>query len=160
MPTTLTAYLHGARVGWFTDTTFTYDRAWVAGAGGQAFALTLPTTQLEHTGPHVTAFLQGLLPDDELTTTRWAARYGTTTAPTDLLAHVGGDVAGAVQFTADNHGRTWTPPGTLTPVSDADIAAHLRALREQPEAWDLPSSEFTLGGFQSKFTLTDRKSVV
>ncbi|MGW8431793.1 HipA domain-containing protein [Curtobacterium citreum] len=154
MPTTLTAYLHGARVGWFTDTSFTYDPAWVAAADRQVFALALPATTLEHEGPHVTAFLQGLLPDDDMTLARWATRYGTTTAPTDLLAYVGGDVAGAVQFTASDHGPAWTLNGMLTPVTDADIAAHLRTLRDHPEAWDLPSSEFALGGFQSKFTLT------
>ncbi len=154
MPTKLTAYLHGARVGSFTDTTFTYDPAWVGAAGQRVFALALPTTQLEHDGPHVTAFLQGLLPDDDLAAARWAARYGTTTAPTDLLAHIGGDVAGALQFTDGDHGPSWEPAGILTAVTDADIADHLRTLRDHPEAWDLPTSEFTLGGFQSKFTLT------
>jgi HipA-like protein len=140
VPTTLTAYLHGARVGWYTDTTFTYDPAWVADAGQQVFALALPTTTLEHEGPHVTAILQGLLPDDDLTLARWAARYATTTAPTDLLAHVGGDAAGAVQFTADNHGPTWAPTGVLSAVSDADIAVHLRALQQHCHRRSSPSA--------------------
>ncbi|WIB65769.1 HipA domain-containing protein [Curtobacterium sp. MCBD17_040] len=153
---TLTAYPHGRRVGVFEETagshTFTYDDAWLQHSGEQTFTVSLPKTRRTHAGEPVRAYLQGMLPDDTRVTDRWARQFRTSASPLSLLRHVGADTAGAVQF-ADDHGSNLTIAGGLHPVSDSDIAAHLRALHADPAGWAFPESEFTLAGFQPKFAL-------
>ena len=73
-----------------------------------------------------------------------------------ILAHVGSDCAGAVQFlpaeTADE-----LDTGTLEPLSIADVAQMLRDLRTDPHAWQQPAAarggHFSLAGAQTKFAL-------
>ncbi|WP_188113534.1 HipA domain-containing protein [Nocardioides humilatus] len=113
-----------------------------------------------HRGKPVEAFLEGLLPDDAAVRQRWAAdladSLGRPVPPTafDLLASMGQDCAGAVQF-ADDHllpdlqART----GSYEPVDDQKIAARLRLLRDDTSGWTMPAEHWSLAGAQSKFTL-------
>lgn len=156
----LTAYMDGTRAGWFTRDagriTFDFDPAWKPEQPGIEISASLPRSRRHHTGTAPQSFLWGLLPDNDATITRWAARFGVrANNPMALLAHVGLDCAGAIQLTTED-APTLTLPGGIDPVSGSEIAQHLRALRGDPNDWTLPAAhegQFSLAGAQAKFTL-------
>lgn len=161
MSAELTAYLDGRRVGRFVrvgsgDPTFTFDDEWRRSARRQELTLSMPKSRREHRGTSPVNYLWNLLPDNPTVLDRWGARFGVSPRnPMALLAHVGLDAAGAVQLSPED-GPALTAPLGADPISVADIAAHLRALRTDPEAWLLPGDRggyFSLAGAQSKFTL-------
>lgn len=107
-------------------------------------------------GRSVRAFLDGLLPESRGTRSRWGTRLGVD--PDDavgLLAHVGWDCPGAVQFCApDTLDEIRTRARQLTPVGETHIAERLRSLRSQDEpSWTLPNEHWSLPGQQSKLAL-------
>lgn len=116
----------------------------------------LPLQHRPHRGLAVLAFLAGLLPDATGVRNRWASDFGVPDHPVDLLAHMGLDCAGAVQFVlAGNEHRLSTSEGAHVQVSHSDIEARLRDLREgaTSSSWTLPQESWSLGGAQSKFAL-------
>jgi serine/threonine-protein kinase HipA len=104
-------------------------------------------------------YLWNLLPDSTEVLERWARRFSVSPRnPVRLLAHVGLDAVGAVQLVnSDVHDEPALPSGGgFTPMTDADIAAHLRELRADPAAWVTTQQDegyFSLAGAQGKFTL-------
>jgi serine/threonine-protein kinase HipA len=118
-------------------------------------SLTLPPAQGVHTGHVVATWLDNLLPESRRVRERWASRFGVRPHPYTLLAYVGMDCAGAVQFIPEDRLNELSS-GRLEPMDTATIAARLRALREDPAAWspDQPDGQrFSLAGTQSKFAL-------
>lgn len=113
-------------------------------------------------GPHdVTAWIDGLLPDNEQVRVRWMRQFGAaSTSPFDLLASpVGRDCAGAVRFCAeDGLPDLLTRPGGVEELSEGQIADRLRLLREDHASW-LPMPRpgrldgFSLAGWQPKTAL-------
>lgn len=78
---------------------FTYDDQWRAAPNAYALSLSLPLAGRRFAGKSVAYYLKGLLSDDPSRLRRIAAQFGV--APTDsfgLLAHIGEDCPGAVQF--------------------------------------------------------------
>lgn len=113
-------------------------------------------------GPHdVTAWIDGLLPDNEQVRVRWMRQFSAaSTSPFDLLASpVGQDCAGAVRFCAeDDLEGLLTRPGGVEELSEGQIADRLRLLREDHASW-LPLPQpgrldgFSLAGWQPKTAL-------
>ena len=113
-------------------------------------------------GPHdVTAWIDGLLPDNEQVRVRWMRQFGAaSTSPFDLLASpVGRDCAGAVRF-CDEDGLPdlLTRPGGVEELTEGQIADRLRRLREDHASWlPLPRpgrlDGFSLAGWQPKTAL-------
>ncbi len=109
----------------------------------------------------VTAWIDGLLPDNEQVRVRWMRQFGTaSTSPFDLLASpVGQDCAGAVRFcTEDGLPDLLTRPGGVEELSEGQIADRLRLLREDHASWlPLPRpgrlDGFSLAGWQPKTAL-------
>lgn len=142
--------------------TFAYDQAWREAEGAYPLSLSMPLAAAEHGSGAVEAFLWGLLPDNEQVLERWARKFHVSARNVfALIAHVGEDCAGAVQF---------VPPERLDTVlsGDADsvewldkksIAGRLRMLREDHAAWRLPgdTGQFSLAGTQPKTALLYQK---
>ena len=160
----LTAYLNGRRVGWFDQRdggsiTLEYDRAWQAGPDRTELSWSLPKSRRTHGGAAPGNYLWNLLPDNSEVVERWGRRFGVSPRnPLGLLANVGLDAAGAVQLVdSEQHDDLeLTGDGGVEPVSDAEIAEHLRELRRDPSAWVTRGDDngyFSLAGAQAKFTL-------
>lgn len=103
----------------------------------------------------VKPYLQGLLPDSDLTLLAWRKQFSIRTEhPFALLAEVGAECAGAVQFLAP--GLEPSSDGGFHPLSDADIADMIVGLRSDPSGTPGPgvaTGQFSLAGAQSKFSL-------
>lgn len=98
-------------------------------------SVSMPRSRERHDPDVVMPWLDNLLPDNDDVRARWAAQFGERRATAfNLLRHVGADCAGAVQILPDGEAPGTT--GTLTPITDADIAAHIRTLRGDAAAWD------------------------
>lgn len=140
---------HGSR-GRPDDVTLTYrDDA------GSPLCPSLPVQQRPHRGTPVLAFLAGLLPEASGVRARWAADFGVPDHPVDLLAHMGLDCAGAVQFVAVGDERLLNATkAAYVPLSHGDIETRLRGLRDDStSSWTLPDESWSLGGAQAKFAL-------
>ena len=111
----------------------------------------------EYTHAEVAPFIAGLLPDNDQVLDRWGRLFGVSPRNAfAILAHVGSDCAGAVQFVpADAVGELDT--GALEPLTTDNIAQMLRDLRTDPYTWQQPAGarggHFSLAGAQTKFAL-------
>ncbi|HVI98275.1 MAG TPA: type II toxin-antitoxin system HipA family toxin [Sphingomonas sp.] len=137
---------------------FTYDEAWRDIRGSYPLSLSMPLAALEHRHDEISAYIWGLLPDNERVLDRWAKKFQVSARnPFALIANVGEDCAGAVQFVRperldaviDSEG------GDIAWLEEAEIAARIRQLREDQSAWRLPADtgQFSLAGAQPKTAL-------
>jgi serine/threonine-protein kinase HipA len=140
---------------------FSYASDWREAGDAYPLSLSMPLAAREHGPAVIGAFLWGLLPDNELVLERWAKKF--QVSPRNafaLLANVGEDCAGAVQFVQpdrvgvigaadhDEHAHVeW--------LDETGMAARLKALREDHAAWRLPrdAGQFSLAGAQPKTAL-------
>lgn len=119
-------------------------------------SLSLPPRLGSFTGKPVEGFLWGLLPDNDRALAAIASRHGADSRdPLSLLAGVGKDCAGAVQFCRpDEVDATIDRAGALLPMSESDIEMRLAELRTDENAsWVMPGEHWSLGGSQQKFAL-------
>ena len=137
---------------------FVYDDAWRQRGDAIALSLSMPLIRREHAHAAIDAFLWGLLPDNEQTLARWGKRLKVSSRNAfGLLAHMGEDCAGAVQF---------VPPDRLPSIqrdtqediawlTERDIAERLRLLRHDPSATRRADDhgQFSLAGAQPKTAL-------
>ena len=138
--------------------TFIYDEKWRETAGAYPLSLSMPLAAAEHRSDVVEAFIWNMLPDNQRVLDSWARRFQVSARSAfALIAHVGEDCAGAVQF---------VPPERLDAVlkgnsdriewlDEAGVAERLRILREDHAAWRLPrdTGQFSLAGAQPKTAL-------
>jgi serine/threonine-protein kinase HipA len=78
---------------------FVYSDAWRADHNAYPLSLSMPLASAEHGHARIEAFLWGLLPDNDRVLENWGKRF--QVSPRNvfrLIAHVGEDCAGAVQF--------------------------------------------------------------
>lgn len=135
-----------------------YDPDWVDSPGGYPLSLSLPRSGRVHRGDAVANYLEGLLPDNDAILAEWGRRF--SVSPRNafaLLAHVGEDCAGAVQFArADRVDAVRDAAGgSVTWLSEREVAQRLRDLARDPAAWRVPadSGYFSLAGAQRKTAL-------
>ncbi|RDZ26657.1 type II toxin-antitoxin system HipA family toxin [Lysobacter silvisoli] len=160
----LWALLNQTFVGRFLSDTpgrlrFEYAPGWRDSMAAMPISLSLPLTQDRHDDPDiVSALLWGLLPDNEHTLQRWAARFQVSARnPLALLSHVGEDCAGAIQLVRperleallegrDDH-KEW--------LSEAEVGDRLRRLKQDSGAARNPDDvgQFSLAGAQPKIAL-------
>jgi serine/threonine-protein kinase HipA len=135
---------------------FEYDRRYQQRLGSTPLSIGLPLIRTVHSGTAVTNFLWGFLPDNERVLERWGVQFDVSPRnPFALLAHVGEDCAGALQFVRDERTGQLVP-GTIEWLDEADLAARIRAIRNDSASW-LPSQGATgyhsLAGAQPKFAV-------
>lgn len=139
--------------------TFAYDREYLDEFESTPLSTAIPIDQRVHTGEHIAAWIDGLLPDNERVRFLWGREFGVNEhLPFDLLGtRVGHDCAGAVQFCRpEDFDGLMARGGSRHPVTDDDIADHLCELADDSARWHRPSAlggRFSLGGAQAKFAL-------
>lgn len=126
------------------------------GATATPLSLSLRPSVGTFTGDRVENYLRGLLPDNERVLRSIASEFGADARdPLSLLAVLGKDCAGAVQFCLpDDVEPTRSRDGALVLLTDADIEMRLAEMRTDEDAgWVMPGEHWSLGGSQQKFAL-------
>jgi serine/threonine-protein kinase HipA len=116
---------------------FQYDPDWLAWENALPVSLSLPLRKDRYIGDPVIAVFDNLLPDSDVIWRRLADRVHADGADAySLLAKIGRDCVGALQFLPD--GVTPEPAGSVEgrPVDDDYIARKLRDLNATPLGLD------------------------
>jgi serine/threonine-protein kinase HipA len=137
---------------------FIYTEDWRRSTTAFALSLSMPLAAAEHGHTAIDAFLWGLLPDNEIILERWARRFQVSARnPFALIAHVGEDCPGAVQFVAPDRAAPLASEPTLQVawLDELDIAHRIRALQADQAAWRATTDvgQFSLAGAQPKTAL-------
>jgi serine/threonine-protein kinase HipA len=132
---------------------FVYADAWRSAPGAYPLSLSMPLAAAEHPHAAIEPFLWGLLPDNDVVLTRWAQRFHVSPRNAfELIAHVGEDCAGAVQFARPERRQEFvtSTPAAIEWLTDADVASRLRALQADASAGRAPhdTGQFSLAGAQ------------
>jgi len=134
---------------------FQYDPAWLGWEHALPVSLSLPLREDRYIGAPVIAVFDNLLPDSDAIRRRVAERMQTQgTDAYSLLAAVGRDCVGALQFLPD--GEEPDPAGAIAgkPVSDAEIGAMLDNLATAPLGLgDDQDFRISIAGAQEKTAL-------
>jgi len=134
---------------------FEYTDSWRSGAQPFPVSVCMPLAQSLHEGPHVRNFLEALLPDNLRVRSEWARRFQVSASNTyGLLAHVGADVAGALQYLPDPSASVTDSAGEA-PLTSAQIATFIREGQREAATWAIAGSpgRFSLAGQQAKVAL-------
>jgi serine/threonine-protein kinase HipA len=138
----------------------TYYDEWLETEGAYPISLSMPLVLSEHSGEAVTAYLWGLLPDNEVVIQRWAQTFGVSPGnPFALITKVGEDLAGAIQFVpleeVDRVRATVKHDEEVDWLTEAQVADRLRELGTNHAAWRRPgdTGQFSLAGAQPKTAL-------
>lgn len=124
---------------------FAYAPEWLFWEHAFPISLSLPLREQRHHGRPVLAVLENLLPDAEPLRRQIAERVEAEGSdPYSLLAKVGRDCVGALQFLPD--GENPGPPGQVsgTPIDDAGIAYILKNLAKAPLGMGVDGPEFRI----------------
>ncbi|MGE3622790.1 MAG: type II toxin-antitoxin system HipA family toxin [Bdellovibrionales bacterium] len=137
---------------------FVYDETWRGARGAYPLSLSMPLAASEHPHDVIDAFIWGLLPDNEQVLERWAKKFQVSARSAfALIAQVGEDCAGAVQFVRPERSDALmnAGPGDIDWLDEANVAARLKVLREDHSAWRRPddTGQFSLAGAQPKTAL-------
>ncbi len=142
--------------------TFVYEERWRQSSDAYPLSLSMPLAAAEHAHARIDAYLWGLLPDNANILDGWARRFRVSARnPFALLAHVGEDCAGAVQFATPE--RIDAIAGVADPpiqwLDEQEIADRLAKLRVDHAAWRTPADagQFSLAGVQPKTALLLRE---
>jgi serine/threonine-protein kinase HipA len=136
----------------------TYNEQWRNAPDAYPLSISMPLALTEHGNAKIDPFLWGLLPDNAKVLDQWGQRFHVSPRNAfGLIANVGEDCAGAVQFVRPERldailGQT---PPEIEWLDDAAIAERLRALRADHSAWRIPrdTGQFSLAGAQPKTAL-------
>jgi serine/threonine-protein kinase HipA len=134
---------------------FQYDGSWLDWEHAFAASLSLPLRKAAYRGAPVTAVFDNLLPDSPNIRRRVAERTGAEgTDPYSLLARIGRDCVGAMQFLPDGEAVDASGVIHAEPISDDDIEQLLANLKSEPLGID-PEQEFriSIAGAQEKTAL-------
>ena len=161
-PSILDVYLDGTLVGELEqtrsgNTTFRYDDEYRSRRDATPLSLSMPVSRSVHAQRAVVPFLQGLLPDSPGRLDELSREFQTSAAnPFRLLAHVGRDVAGAVQILPSGEPASDAGPSFDTdPLSEADVAEIIADLIAHADTWGTRGSagRWSLPGAQPKVAL-------
>ena len=137
---------------------FTYDDAWRRRDDVTPISLSMPLAGATHGHRPIEAYMWGLLPDNDRVLKAWGREFHVSSAnPFALLAHVGEDCAGAIQFVAPDRASALLEerPPEIAWQTEKAIATHIRRLRDDPAAWRdaRGRGQFSLAGAQRKTAL-------
>jgi len=156
----LNIYLNSLPLGYLEykakqNLTFAYHNEWLAREKSFPISRSLPLREEPYEGGVVYAYFDNLLPDGISIRQRIAARmHAASDQVFDLLAVVGRDCVGALQFISEGN-----PPPTLVnagghPLTDSEIANKLKNLRSVPLAASVEEDfRLSIAGAQEKTAL-------
>jgi serine/threonine-protein kinase HipA len=134
---------------------FSYDAAWLAWENAIPVSLSLPLRETRFIGAPVVAVFENLLPDSPPIRARVAERVGAEgTDSYSLLAKIGHDCVGALQFLPDN--ESLDAPGIIQgiAVQEADIERILANLPQAPLGLNAEDEfRISIAGAQEKTAL-------
>ena len=137
-----------------------YDAAWREAADAFPLSLSMPLASVRHGHGGIEPWLWGLLPDNERVLARWARRFHVSARSAfALLSATGEDCPGAVQLVRpERAGRLLaaeSQSGSVVWLTEEEVEARLRTLREDHTAWRLDEDvgQFSLAGAQAKTAL-------
>jgi len=134
---------------------FQYDGSWLDWEHAFAASLSLPLRKAAYRGAPVIAVFDNLLPDSANIRGRIAERTGAEGVdPYSLLARIGRDCVGAMQFLPDGESVDASGEIHAEPLDDGDIERLLADLKGTPLGID-PEQEFriSIAGAQEKTAL-------
>jgi serine/threonine-protein kinase HipA len=113
---------------------FRYDEGWLGWENAIPVSLSLPLREDPHRGAPVTAVFENLLPDSEALRRTVAQRVGAEGSDAySLLAAIGRDCVGALQFIADDDDLVDVTLGMEgEPIDEGGIEKLLRSLAQAP----------------------------
>jgi serine/threonine-protein kinase HipA len=137
---------------------FEYAASWRDAPDAYPLSLSMPLAAARHGHASVAPFLWGLLPDSEFILSQWGRRFQVSPRnPFALLAQVGEDCAGAVQFVRPERLEAFlgAPQSAIEWLTETDVANRLRGLQSDASAWRAPhdTGQFSLAGAQPKTAL-------
>lgn len=137
---------------------FRYEPGWRVAPERIPLSLCMPLVSGEHGHAPINAFLWGLLPDNERVLDQLGRTFQVSARnPFALIAQIGEDCAGAVQFVRGERLAALTAAAApmVDWLTEADLERRLRALRQDPargrDADDV--GQFSLAGAQPKTAL-------
>jgi serine/threonine-protein kinase HipA len=137
---------------------FDYDDDYRETRGATPLSVSMPTAVRSRPDASIGPWLWGLLPDSQAVLERWARDFhaSASSAFSLLATPIGHDCPGAVRFAAPEElDEVIASPGTVTWLTEADVAQRLRELRQDSTAWlgrEL-TGQFSLAGAQAKTAL-------
>lgn len=159
----LDVFLDGVRAGRLTQApggavTFSYDDQYTNRRGPTPLSLSMPLTKSRHTNRVVTAWLEGLLPDNPSVRQEWGRRFQVSARSAfSLLRHVGRDAAGAVQVLPpeDDPPDAALRTGEVRRLPEAKVTEMLVALTMRDHGWEVGegAGRWSLAGAQNKVAL-------
>lgn len=159
----LIVFMDGRQMGRLTQKQgrlgFTYSDDWRGAEGAYPLSTSMPLISKDHGHKEVTAFLWGLLPDNEQVLQRWARSFQVSARnPFALLSFVGEDCAGAVQFVRKDRVSAFlkeTGDNAVEWLSEKEIGRRLTTLKQDAGAGRSPrdTGQFSLAGAQPKTAL-------
>jgi len=143
------------------DVRFIYDEQYRSTPGATPVSLSMPLALAEHRKRVALPYLEGLLTDNDFARRAMADRFGVSAKnPIAILAHIGTDVAGALQFTTSDElpSDALRKPGGVRSITDAEVEAALLDAVEgyrDGRAGTSPADvgRFSLAGAQPKVAL-------
>src|ERR1700728_2567176 len=163
MTTHLIAFAEGMVMGTMTQAkggrlTFLYSDEWLASHTSYPLSVSIPLAPDQQSHRKIEPFLWGLLPDNEIVLGQWARKFHVSPRNAfGLIANVGEDCAGAVQFVRRERldAILGQAPPEIEWLDDAAIGERLRALLGDHSAWRSPrdTGQFSLAGAQPKTAL-------
>jgi serine/threonine-protein kinase HipA len=137
---------------------FAYNEQWRNAQDAYPLSISMPLALSGHGNAKIDPFLWGLLPENANVLDHWARRFHVSARNAfGLIANVGEDCAGAVQFVRPE--RLDALLGQESPaiewLDESAIAERLRILRADHSAWRIPrdTGQFSLAGAQPKTAL-------
>lgn len=163
MRTELIALANGREMGAITyrnaRISLVYDELWRQDPNSYPLSLSMPLASAQHGHSRIEPFLWGLLPDNDRVLETWGRRFQVSPRnPFRLIANVGEDCAGAVQFVRPERLeplRTEPAAREVEWLTEGDLAERLRTLRADHAAWRTATDtgQFSLAGAQPKTAL-------
>ncbi len=137
---------------------FRYEESWRRSPAGYPLSVSMPLAARDHPHARISAFLWGLLPDNEIVLSQWAKVFQVSARnPFALLSHVGEECAGAVQLVTPAwiEARRNADVDDITWLTDREVGERLRALKTDVAAWRRrnDTGQFSLAGAQAKIAL-------
>lgn len=131
---------------------FRYNESWLDWEGALPVSLSLPLREERYSGDAVITVLDNLLPDDEAVRRRIAERVRAESHSVyDLLAKIGRDCVGALQFLPQGHEPDPADAVEGHRISDAEIARRVRSLAMTPLGLDEEEAfRISIAGMQEK----------